>query len=366
MSKLNDFEPWCVLLGSAEMGVAFKTSWPAAGLVYWRQKEDEEWRLALGEAENGLLCANSTVQKVVLKNYCPELPLYFLPAAKPIAHFGPYEVQFQEEVRGREYSLRPVLKKGSLRMAVICDLHNQSELLEDALGKEISEYTLCVFNGDTCDAPNGREDLENNLCYPLAKMTALGLASIFVRGNHECRGAGARLMPEYLPGFQGYYKAFTLGPVRLFFLDTGEDKPKDHEEYSGLIDFSEYLKKEAEWLQTEVISLYSHAVKWRLVFMHIPPRPFPGTKPYPLAEPGFKYFAPVLNGKGVDLVVSGHEHQAAFWDREKMAPYGLDFPLVLGGGGWHHPERLKALDILLSEDRFSLKNYNFSAKKRKI
>lgn len=353
------------LLGDSLLGVSFQSRCPGTGRLYWRQSPGEDWRLARENARDGLLGALGAVHHCRLAGYDPARPLYYRPALLPIAHFAPYKVDFEPEVQGPEGRLRPLLgPEGGLNLAVVCDLHNQPGLLDPLLDRS-PEATLCVFNGDTCDAPNSREELESNLAAPLARATGRGLASLFVRGNHETRGAGARLMPEYLQRpADRYYGALTLGPVRVVFLDTGEDKPADHEEYSGLIDFADYLAEEAAWLRQEVAGAAWNRAPWRLVFMHIPPRPFPGVKPYPVTENGHRIFAPILQSQHVDLVVSGHEHVASFLGREEMwQTYGLDFPLIVGGGGWHHPERLEALTLEITSKEIKVPKWDFSLKK---
>ena len=93
---------------------------------------------------------------------------------------------------------------------------------------------------------------------------------ICVRGNHETRGAYARNFSRYLAGPEGkFYYAFTYGPIRFIVLDSGEDKPDTDVEYSGLVDFDNYILEQKEWLARELESPEFRAASFRVVLSHI-------------------------------------------------------------------------------------------------
>ena len=335
LDKVGNLEPWVQLIATDTLAVTFLTGGAAKGTVLWRQGENEEWRAAAPETKDGLIVANGTIQRSFIRGFDPQKPIYIKPVSEPIKSFGAYNVSFSGAKEGKEVKIKaPISRDGRIAVGVICDLHNQLPRLLPTLKAVGDDLSMCVLNGDICDAPNTTADLVNYLATPMAALSKNGLMTLAVRGNHECRGAGARDIPEYMarPNDR-YYGALTLGCARIVFLDTGEDKPKDHAEYSGLIDFDAYLQEEAEWLKKEVESAEWQTATWRVVFMHIPPRESPEEHSYPVTENGARIFAPCLVGKNVDLAISGHEHKEAFLSEEEAKKYNLDFPVLIGGGG---------------------------------
>lgn len=335
LDKVGNLEPWVQLIDTDTLAVTFLTGSAAKGTVLWRQGENEEWRAAVPEIKDGLIRANGTIQRAFIKGFDPMKPIYIKPVSEPIKSFGAYKVSFSNAKEGKEVKLKaPMSRDGRIAVGIVCDLHNQTARLLPNLKALGDDLSLCVLLGDICDAPGSTGDLVNNLATPMAALSKNGLATLALRGNHECRGAAARDIPDYLarPNDR-YYGALTLGCARIVFLDTGEDKPKDHAEYSGLIDFDAYLQEEAEWLKKEVESAEWQTAVWRVVFMHIPPRESPEEHSYPVVENGARIFAPCLAGKGVDLAISGHEHKESFLNEAEAKKYGLDFPVLIGGGG---------------------------------
>ena len=366
IDKVGNLEPWVQLIGTDTLAVTFLTGGAAKGTVFWRQGENEEWRTAAPETKDGLIRANGTIQRAFIRGFDPLKPIFIKPVSEPIKSFGAYNVSFSGAKEGKEVKVKaPMSRDGRIAVGIVCDLHNQtSRLLPNlkALGDDLS---LCVLNGDICDAPGSTGDLVNNLATPMAALSKNGLMTLAVRGNHECRGAGARDIPEYMarPNDR-YYGALTLGCARIVFLDTGEDKPKDHTEYSGLIDFDAYLQEEAEWLKKEVESAEWQTATWRVVFMHIPPRESEEEHSYPVVENGARIFAPCLVGKGVNIAISGHEHKESFLNEEEAKKYNLDFPVLIGGGGSSHKNSDLALRFEIAPGELYLPKFDWRKTKQ--
>ena len=347
LEKAGNLEPWAQIIATDTLGVTFFTGGAAYGRILWRQSETEDWKEAVPETIDGLIRANGKIQRAFIKGFDPKKPVYLKPVSKPIKNFGAYKVDFAEEKEGKVVKLKqPLSPDGRITIGLVCDLHNNTNRLFPALSAAGDDLSLCVLMGDQCDAPGSAADVINNFVTPLKALTEKGLMTLVLRGNHECRGAGAREIPEYIarPNDK-FYGAFTLGCARFVFLDTGEDKPKDHSEYSGLIDFDEYLEEEAEWLKREVSGDEFRNADWRIVFMHIPPREATKEHSYPVTENGARIFAPILKGQGVDLVVSAHEHEESFLNEEEAKKYDLDFPLLIGAGGSKHKDNTLGLRL---------------------
>ena len=365
LEKAGNLEPWAQIIATDTLGVTFQTGGAAYGRILWRQSENEDWKEAAPESVDGLIRANGKIQRAFIKGFDPKKPVYLKPVSKPIKNFGAYKVDFAEEKEGKVVKLKqPLSPDGRIVIGLVCDLHNNTNRLFPALSAAGDDLSLCVLMGDQCDAPGSAADVISNLVTPLKALTEKGLMTLVLRGNHECRGAGAREIPEYIARPNGkFYGAFTLGCARFVFLDTGEDKPKDHNEYSGLIDFDSYLQEEAEWLKQEVAGDAWKQADWRVVFMHIPPRESPEEHSYPVTENGARIFAPILKGTGVDLALAAHEHKESFLNEEEAKKCGLDYPLLIGAGGSKHKDDTLGLRLEVAPSELYLPKFEWKKTK---
>src|SRR5581483_6021145 len=93
-------------------------------------------------------------------------------------------------------------------------------------------YDFSVCNGDCFDNPVDRVSTQHILALFNRDLNASSRPVLYIRGNHDDRGAFARDFPGLLawPADKPYF-ASTAGPVRFVVLDCGEDKPDDHREY---------------------------------------------------------------------------------------------------------------------------------------
>ncbi len=151
----------------------------------------------------------------------------------------------------------------------------------------------------------------------------------FSRGNHETRGAYAREAARYRanPGGNWYY-AFRSGPAVFVVLDSGEDKPDGHIEYSGLASFEAYRQQQSIWLRDIVSTDMVKSAPVKIAVTHIPLN-FHENQPAdsPLKQYQDEWTA-ILDKAGFSAAFSGHTHKA-----EVVPPaQGRGFPIVTGGG----------------------------------
>jgi len=205
-------------------------------------------------------------------------------------------------------------------------------------------------------------DLLNNVPDPLQfRRSLLDLATggvdlprVFVRGNHETRAEAARLLDEWMVGPGGeFYYAFEAGDVFFVVLDTGETYADDHVEFSGLVDFTSYHRRQAEWLAAVLASPRFIEARHRIVLAHIPP----------VGKDIVPAFSPVwdlLEGRSdIDLVVSGHTHRSAILPSEKT---GLPFPVAICGG--YPASSLAAVTVRVAGGRIDLATIGMDGKER--
>jgi Calcineurin-like phosphoesterase/Purple acid Phosphatase, N-terminal domain len=342
--------PYLQVLSPESMAVLWQTAQPAYGWVEYGETQ------ALGQKQdaaiNGLRVANVTQQRVVLTGLRPGTTYWYRVCSKAITAFGPYKVEFAPEESSEPVPFKTLPSPRETVTAVIFnDLHNREatfRALREVVGATPFDFSL--FNGDCLADPNERAVIQNILAVYNRGIQAASRPAVFVRGNHEDRGAFARDLPGLLawPGDKPYF-AFDAGSVRFVVLDCGEDKPDDNQEYSGLVDFTAYRQEETEWLKTEVASPAFQRAAWRVVVVHIPLFPEPRDK-------DFRDYSKVCQGlwggllanARIDLAISGHTHAAGF-----LPPGMVDnpYPVAIGGG----PGLNAATVMILEADRAHLK-----------
>lgn len=165
---------------------------------------------------------------------------------------------------------------------------------------------------------------------------SLGPPVMFVRGNHDCRGAEANRLSDYIdyPENRPCF-SFRSGPVAGIVLDTGEDKPDDHPELLGLGDFETLIRDQGEWLAREIEKPHLRDAPYKVVFCHIPLRWRNESSPdfkkggYDRwSARGRKAWHASLVKWGAQIVVSGHTHERWFTPASAEFPYAQ----IVGGG----------------------------------
>jgi len=293
-------------------------------------------------ARHGLRQANVRTHRVVLTGLRPGTSYYYRVGFKPITLFEPYKVEFGPEQQTEIKTLHTLPgPQETVRAIIVNDLHNRSATLATLMeAVEGIEFDFTVFNGDCLADPTHPQDALNPLAAFVGSVQADQRPAVFVRGNHETRGAFARQLPNYLawPNDRPYF-AFTAGPVRWVVLDYGEDKPDDHPAYSGLADFESFRREQTKWLKTEVSSSAFREASWRVLIHHMP---LYSTRQPEQYHQGFrKEWGEILAGAGVDLALNAHTHRPAF---HPAGSIGNPYPILVGGG----PEVEKAT-VMASE-----------------
>jgi len=219
-------------------------------------------------------------------------------------------------------------RRTSLKCIFFNDLHDNLDLFQALAGVEaIQGYQLSIFNGDCFNDPPDEETTLKLLRAYNNGVQASDIPVIYLRGNHEIRGAYARQWPSLVdnPGGRQYF-ALSRGPVRFVFLDCGEDKEDAHNDIAGLNDFEGFHREQAEWLKEETERPEFRNAKYRVLVHHIPI--------YGIREDWFQpwktVWGPVLNRAGFDISIHGHTHRVAV-----HPPMGLGdhhYPMVIGGG----------------------------------
>lgn len=320
-------EPYLQNPMEKSVSIMWQTKGPAYGWVEYGKSDT--FGMKADRVIDGMRNANTTLHKVRLTHLEPGSTYFYRVCLKPIVKFAPYKVDFGDIVYSEMYTFKSVAAATPQVSCVIFnDLHNNYTLFNGlchALGDR--DYQFSIFNGDCFSDPHSQGDVLEALTVFNKGVSAYSRPSLYIRGNHEIRGAYARDLKELFdfPDNE-YFFAVTAGPIRFIFLDCGEDKSDDHREYSGLNDFTGYREKQKEWLKKEVLSEAFLRAKHRILIHHIPL--------YNHNNRGISVFSrtswsPVLDSAAIDVAISGHTHRYGFVPTKEA---GNPYPVLIGGG----------------------------------
>lgn len=238
------------------------------------------------------------------------------------------------------------------------DTHENVETLNALYAAhEKSPGDFLLFNGDLTNDIFAEEKMVDQMLSPAGLPFAAKVPYYFVRGNHDVRGPYARLIDQVtdVPDGKHYY-TFRRGPLGAIVLDTGEDKPDSNQHYYGLVDFASFRSQQAEWLAKAIERPEIKDAPFRVLFCHIPlwwrePKHW-GT----YCLDGQKKWHDLLVQAGIQLVMSGHTHDAWHMPADKDHPYIQ----LIGGGprpkiatymrGHANADRLKVTQYKLNGD----------------
>ncbi len=238
-------------------------------------------------------------------------------------HYGPATVQFV----GKEKTLRMKTfdcASKSCKFTMVNDIHQRIDLYKALLGGvKPADFDFLLLNGDIV---NATRNIDTSIKYTFEPITHLSanMPVVFARGNHEGRGVDWKYTPEVFPTTTGeFYFTFRQGPVAFVVLDAGEDKPDSDVEYAGHAMYDSYRQVQQDWLK-EVVKDPSFAnAPFKVCLIHIPAINDKGS--WYSQRWANRYFVPVLNEAGVQLMLSGHHHCYILRERGTC---GNNFPII--------------------------------------
>jgi acid phosphatase type 7 len=285
-------------------------------------------------SEHGLISLGSPAQKVLLTALKPETRYYYRAVSIEITDFGSYKVIFGDTLKSEIYSfITPNPDLNHFSFLAFNDVHDRPDFIKNVIIKE-GNVDFIAYLGDIMGHIESSEKIISNLLKPSSEFFASETPFFYVRGNHEARGSYAREFIKYIHNpDEHYYYCFNRGPVFFVVLDCGEDKPDDHPEYSGLVDFDAYRSKQSLWLQQVINSREFKESRFQIVLSHFPLEFGVINAPDQYQKHGredvVKKFGFQLNNAGADLWLCGHTHRyKVIHPSENNAA----FPVVVGGG----------------------------------
>ena len=232
---------------------------------------------------------------------------------------------------------------------MISDWHTYVKQAKQAIF-HLGEYDAVVMLGDPAPGMDFEEEAVEYIVRFGGDLTGGEIPVIYVRGNHETRGAFADQLPSYL-GYDKLYYTVDHGPYSFLVLDSGEDKNDDHVEYGGMDDYRVNREEMVNWLEkaevkTDKLIVLSHA--WQV------------SEPEPeLSRKAWDAFSAL----GARFVISGHMHVCRFLSEENEQEKAYldaypDITTYIDGG--HRGDSYIASKLTLTQSgaRFEAVNQN--------
>lgn len=226
----------------------------------------------------------------------------------------------------KEYSFRP-LPSGEIHAYMLADTHSHVDAPAAA-----AEYfgegglDLLIMGGDNGNTADDEESVLT-MAKIAAKVGKGEIPVIFMRGNHDNRGAFAEFLSEYAGTDNGRpYFSFRIGRLWGIVLDAGEDKLDNNIAYGDIADYTEFRREQLEFLR-EINEKGIPKNALRLVLCHVPFASF--DTPF---NDVFADWTEELNNMGVHLMLAGHRHDLYMFGagESKINDTTANFPVAVG------------------------------------
>ena len=222
--------------------------------------------------------------------------------------------------RGKPHEFKTFpAKPREVTFLVLNDIHERARFMKDLCKNvDFKKLDFVLLNGDMSNRLRNQQHMMEAYLDTCVRMFATHTPLFFNRGNHELRGQFADYLYRYFPTNNGkYYRLQHVAGIDFLFIDTGEDKPDEDIEYSGIVNYDQYREEEARWLRglRESKQVGRHPL---IVFSHIPPTLQKWHGPYHLQ----KTLMPELNKMNVSVMLSAHLHAFGYQEPNEV----INFP----------------------------------------
>ncbi len=214
---------------------------------------------------------------------------------------------------------------GDIYMVAVTDNHCLSKSKFGAVKQD--DYNCVLMLGDFADFVHQELDISDFLLYPAYYLSGGEVPVLYAKGNHESHcEMGSEL--AYLLGFDDLYYRVQYGQYTFTVLDSGGCNPdRDQVKYGGLARYVKYREKQLDWLETMTPS-----AGYDIVVTHVWDFVSATFKESPLDDatlPDLARYVAALHTMGVDLQLSGHQHDLKFFP---TGVDGVDVPILRCGG----------------------------------
>ncbi len=306
--------------------ITWLTHAPAYSYVEYGQDKDNLKKAV--SMVDGQIIAGNKIHRLRLRDIEVGKTYYYRVVSQEMLINEPYRKELGSAVASELYQFCIPTVQSDYRAVVFNDLHRRNKTTEClAALLEGEPYHLALFNGDCIDDPQNEDDVVHFLEHA-ARVVGKGCVPlIFIRGNHEIRGAHSIFLRDIIEySTSQSYGGFNWGSTRFVVLDCGEDKPDDHWVYYGLNDFTAFRQDQVEFLRHELRSADFLEAQERVLIHHIPIFQPESCDEY---NPCHDLWTPLLKDAPFHAGINAHTHQFAFYPAGAL---GNSFPLIVGGG----------------------------------
>ncbi len=292
--------------------IVFSTNDTGTGYINYTY-EDKEYTVY--DETTGRLNCDSKIHTVTVPYEHLKDNSYIVGSTRVIEEYS-YGSRLGKEIKSDEYTFS-VNESSEQNYLVISDWHTHLKMAKKAISY-LGEYDGIILMGDATPGLDFEDEFIINTVEFAGNLCGGEIPIIYVRGNHEARGAYSGKVEEAL-GLNEFYRINNIGPVSFIVLDSSEDKEDSHVEYGGLDDYSNYRKEMLNWLtnidieNSKVIAL-SHS--WKISDVE-----------EDISTNGYQE----LERLGVRLMISGHTHDCRLVgvDDEEEEAFLDSFPNII-------------------------------------
>ncbi len=294
--------------------------------------KSENLGLTANKIDSGLVVAYNRINSISLTDLQPGTTYFYRVVSKEISKFSPYNLEYGKTIKSTTYSFTtPDYNSEDVSMLIFNDVHDRPESIPHLLNLvDTSSTDLVFFNGDIFNHMIDEEQIINHFLDTCGEEFATETPFYFVRGNNETRGNFRAKLQQYFSNPEGkQYYDFKWGATHFTVIDTGEDKPDDHEVYGGIVAFDAYREEQLVWFKEVIKTNAYQEAKFRVVLMHIPmyySDEWHGTTHVR------KLFSSAFNEAEIDLCISGHTHKYEVEKPKKNNKVDHNYPIIIGGG----------------------------------
>lgn len=234
---------------------------------------------------------------------------YTVGSTRVIEEYG-YGSRLGGTITSPAYTLQ-VNEGDTQKYLVISDWHARLKEAKAAVSR-LGEYDAVVMLGDPAGSMDYEEQAVQNVVRFGGDLTGGAMPVIYVRGNHETRGAFAADFPASI-GYERLYYTVGRGDYHFLVLDSGEDKEDTHIEYGGMTDYTHNRLDMLNWLREQKplgnkTVVFSHA--WQVC------------EPEEEAAESLAAWNE-MDRLGARFLISGHTHTCEVLSKEnaQAAPY---------------------------------------------
>ena len=317
------------------------TGWVEWGLTPNLGKIARNSEFGLNPFENDFISAR-------ILGLSPNTTYYYRTATCAFSYKTAYDKTCSEPQYSEVYSFKTAgANVESASFAVINDTHNVIETIDKLFSRvEAINPDMLVWNGDLCHRYPSSFIVKTGIANPSDVPYASRRPVILARGNHDRWGPFAHNFDQIFkpwihqnPRFRslGYNVALRYGPLAFITLDTAEIKKDSHAKFQGISSAEPYRALQAAWLESVLRRPDIASAPYLIAFCHIPlynhtavdgEGIIPEVKWSAFHALSAKYWGPILDKNGVQLMISAHRHKFAYSPADENRPWAQ----LLGGG----------------------------------